>query len=176
MLQIPVFSTKISWKLLILGLLIIGLDQGIKKLTVESIPLINSHYYFYPYNGIGIFKNFLGIEFSINQMTNTGAAWGVLGDYPLPLLTLRTLLILSLLLYLIFFNKKKSLQVPLVLVTAGALSNVFDFFVYGHVIDMFHFVLWHYDFPVFNLADSMISIGIFWLFFLSWKTSHLSFD
>lgn len=46
-----------------------------------------------------------------------------------------------------------------VLVIAGAIGNLVDRFLYGHVID---FVLFHtesWSFAVFNLADSFITIG-----------------
>jgi signal peptidase II len=171
LMQASIPATKLSWKLVLLGLLVVGLDQLIKGWVVTHLPLMDSSFYWYPYGGIGIFKNFLGIEFSLNHITNTGAAWGVLGNYQLPLIILRLFLISGLALYLFRFNKNANWQLPLILITAGAISNVMDFFFYGHVIDMFHFVLGSYDFPVFNLADSAISIGIVWLFFLSWMSS-----
>ncbi len=45
------------------------------------------------------------------------------------------------------------------LIIAGAAGNIFDRFLYGHVID---YILFHTDtwsFAVFNLADSFITIG-----------------
>jgi signal peptidase II len=45
------------------------------------------------------------------------------------------------------------------LIIAGALGNLVDRFLYGHVID---YILFHTDtwsFAVFNLADSFISVG-----------------
>jgi signal peptidase II len=123
--------------------------------------------YWYPYGGIGIFKNLWGIEFSINHMTNKGAAWGLFGHYQLPLLIFRMGLIGGLGVYLFCFNRRFSWQIPLMLILAGAIGNVLDYFLYGHVVDMLHFVLWGYDFPVFNLADSAITIGISSLFLLS---------
>ena len=160
-------QVKVSVSLLLIGLLVLILDQLTKGLVYLYLPVIDSVVYWYPYGGIGIFKNFAGIEFSINHMTNTGAAWGMLGNYQLTLILLRIILIVGLLSYLCYFNQSPSWQFPLILIIAGALGNVIDFFVYGHVVDMFHFVLWGYDFPVFNLADSAISIGIFSLFILS---------
>ncbi|MBA3720842.1 MAG: signal peptidase II [Parachlamydiaceae bacterium] len=153
---------------IVIGLVLL-LDQLTKYFVYKFIPLSQHSYYYYPYGGVGIFKNFLGIEFSINFMTNKGAAWGFLGDYQLPLIIFRLFLIAGTLVYLFFFNKHNSWQIPLLLIVGGAIGNVIDFFSYGYVVDMFHFVLWGYDFPVFNVADSAISIGIGTLFLLSWK-------
>lgn len=121
----------------------------------------------YPYGGIGVFKNFLGIEFSIAHQTNRGAAWGVLTDFQLPLLYLRMALIVTLMVYALWINSNKHWSVPLALIIAGAIGNVCDYFIYGHVIDMLHFILWGYDFPVFNIADSAIFIGISWILLIS---------
>lgn len=117
----------------------------------------------YPYGGVGVFKNFFGIEFSLSHQINHGAAWGVLADYQVPLLYLRIALISLLFFYALFLNKHPERNIPLALIIAGATGNVIDYFVYGHVVDMFHFVLWGYDFPVFNLADSAIFIGVAYL-------------
>lgn len=54
---------------------------------------------------------------------------------------------------------EKWLSVALALVIGGALGNLYDRLVYGHVIDFIHV---HWDnnyFPAFNIADSAISIG-----------------
>lgn len=161
-------SVTVSYSLIMMGLILIVLDQLTKALVYLYLPIMDSSLYWYPYGGIGIFKNWGGIEFSINHMTNTGAAWGILGNYQLPLIILRIGLILGLCFYLFYFNRHSLWQLPLVLIIAGALGNVLDFFIYGHVIDMLHFVIWGYDFPIFNIADSAISIGIASLFFLSW--------
>lgn len=159
---------KVRCSTWLIGLFIILADQFSKYLTVTYLPVQHHSFQTYPYGGIGVFKNFMGIEFSLNHMTNTGAAWGLLGDHQIPLMVFRICLIMGLLFYLSRSNPYPSWQIPFVMVIAGAASNVIDFFVYGHVIDMFHFVLWGYDFPVFNIADSAISVGIFLLFFLSW--------
>ncbi|SMF40712.1 signal peptidase II [Xaviernesmea oryzae] len=45
------------------------------------------------------------------------------------------------------------------LIIAGAIGNLIDGFIYGHVIDyiLFHTATW--SFAVFNLADSFITVG-----------------
>ncbi len=160
-----------QWKnnafLLFIGFLVLFLDQSTKWLVSTYLPMVDSSLYWYPYGGIGVFHNWGGIEFSINHMTNTGAAWGMLGAYPLLLIWTRIGLIIALTIYLFYINQRPVWRIPLLFVIAGACGNVIDYFIYGHVVDMFHFVFWGYDFPVFNIADSAISTGILFLFLLS---------
>ena len=61
------------------------------------------------------------------------------------------------------------MTMPLVLLITGALGNIKDYFLYGHVIDMSHFTFREVDFPVFNVADSAVTVAIFWLIWLSFK-------
>jgi len=151
----------------LIGFIILAADALSKYFTQYYLPLVNPHHFWYPYGGIGIFQNFLGIEFSLNYVLNKGAAWGVFFDYQQQLLYLRIVLISGMLVYFLFINKVKSNEIPLMMIFAGAVGNVIDYFLYGHVIDMFHFVLWGYDFPVFNLADAAIFLGVSWLFIAS---------
>lgn len=149
-------------------ILIVFIADQLSKWWVDAhLPVMKQYWLWYPYGGIPVFKNFLGIEFSITHQINYGAAWGVLADFQIPLLYLRIILTIALVIYLVFFNKHQSWQIPLSLIIAGALGNIVDNFHFGHVVDMFHFVLWGYDFPVFNLADTSIFIGIVWLVIIS---------
>lgn len=117
-------------------------------------------YAFYPYGGVGVFQNILGVEFSLVHTTNTGAAWGWLNEFQIPLLILRIVIILGIVIFFWKFNKNPRLEYPLTLILAGAVGNVIDVYFYGHVIDMFYFNLWGYPFPVFNVADTAISFGV----------------
>ncbi len=146
-----------------IALIIFLADLISKHLTHAYLPVMQRDWLWYPYGGIGVFKDFLGIDFSISHQINRGAAWGILSDYQLPLLYARIALIGALLIYAVFFNKHPNRTIPFALIISGAISNVLDYFIYGHVVDMLHFVLWGYNFPTFNLADSAIFIGICWL-------------
>ena len=48
-----------------------------------------------------------------------------------------------------------------VMVLAGAISNIFDRYLYGAVIDFIEFSIFGYIFPTFNFADALIFIGVF---------------
>lgn len=152
---------------LIIGFFVLVTDILSKYLTHRTLPVMNRDALWYPYGGVGVFKNFFGIEFSISHQINYGAAWGTFAEYQIHLLYLRVALIFGLLIYAIFFNKHEGWRIPLALIIAGALGNVIDYFIYGHVVDMIHFVLWGFDFPVFNIADTAIFLGIASLIIMS---------
>jgi len=152
---------------LLLAILILAADIGTKYATHVYLPLRTWYSMWYPYDGVGVFQNFLGIEFSIIHAINKGAAWGMLSNFQDYLLVFRILLIIGLILYALFINTNKMWVIPLAMIISGALGNVIDFFFYGHVVDMLHFILWGYDFPVFNIADVSIFLGISSLFLIS---------
>lgn len=146
-----------------LGLIILFIDF-ITKYFIHRFLSPMEYSFAYPYGGIAVFRNFLGIEFSITHATNHGAAWGTFAEWQQPLLYLRIALVFGIIGYMLFFNKQRAYLAPLVCITAGAIGNILDYFLYGHVIDMIHFVFWGYDYPVFNIADSAIFLGLAWLF------------
>lgn len=149
------------------GCLVLLADILTKFYVVADIPLVMKSLWFYPYGGIGVFENFYGVQFSIVHATNRGAAWGAFSNMQVPLLVLRILLILFLIGYLAFFNRHRGYVIPICLLIAGATGNVIDYFIYGKVIDMIKFVFWGYHYPIFNIADCAITIGIFWLIMAS---------
>lgn len=161
----------LGWKkgawLLVCGILLFAADVVTKWLTQHDLPLMTESPPVYPYGGIGVLQDFHGIEFSIVYATNKGAVWGILEEYQYPLLALRILLIVGMIIYLLLMNRQPLLDWPFLLIIVGALGNVFDVLVYGHVVDMLFFRLWGWGYPVFNMADSLIFIGVVWLLILS---------
>lgn len=153
---------------ILIGLFILLIDQASKYYTQLYLPLMVDSSPWYPYGGIGVFENFWGIQFSLSYATNKGAAWGAFAEFSGWLFTLRLGLI-GVLVYALA-KAERRLQYPLAMILAGAVGNVLDILFYGHVIDMFHFILWGYDYPVFNVADSAIFCGILLYFFLSRKS------
>lgn len=152
---------------LFIAMLVFVLDFTSKFFTNAHLPIMHRASLWYPYGGIGVFQNFFGVEFSISHQINHGAAWGIFSEHQIYLLYFRIILIGALIVYAFFYNKHAGWGIPLALIIAGALGNVIDYFIYGHVVDMLHFVLWGYDFPVFNIADGAIFLGISILILLS---------
>ncbi len=153
-----------SWKSIafcvFVMLFLFGADAALKAYVHHQLPLAASCMPLYPFGGIEVFRNWHGIDFCLVHVMNKGAAWGIFSSVQDYLLYVRVALIGGLIAYLIFAKASRYRKWSLLLVTVGALSNVVDYFVYGHVVDMFYFILWGYSYPVFNIADSIIFLGI----------------
>jgi signal peptidase II len=147
---------------------LLGLDIGTKIIALSYVPSMLPKLFGYPYGGIPIFEAF-GITFSLNTIVNTGAAWGIFQGHSGLLFFLRMAVVIGLISYLLFFNQDRKPSFPLWLIVIGAIGNGFDYLAYGHVIDFFHFCFWGNSFPIFNMADCYITIGVFFLFLISHK-------
>jgi len=108
----------------------------------------------------------------LTYVENTGAAFGLLrgvdlrfgpvhvdGTLVLGLLSLAVSIWLAL--HLLRRGREHGvwMRIVLTLVLAGAAGNMIDRLRLGYVIDFVHFQVGWFDFPVFNLADAMISVG-----------------
>jgi signal peptidase II len=142
-------------------LALIGADALTKALALRWIPPLNGS--FYPFGGIPVFK-FLGVSCSLNTIANTGVAWGFFANYFPFLLVLRIGVAIALCIYL--FRHQERAHGPLCFILAGAIGNIIDMFFYAHVIDFIHFRFFGWSFPIFNLADSCITVGV--LLLLIW--------
>jgi signal peptidase II len=153
-----------NWKkafvFIAIAVLIFMADAFLKAYIHHNISPINASSPVYPYGGIGVFRGWHGIDFSIVHVINKGAAWGVFASVQEYLLYARVAIIGGLLTYLCFVKASVFRKFSLMLIATGALGNVVDYFVYGHVVDMFYFIFWGYSYPVFNIADSAIFLGI----------------
>ena len=93
--------------------------------------------------------------FHISLVHNRGAAFGFLKNQ-LPLFIAAAFLAVIFIWRALKTNKdNKVYTIALSLILAGALGNLIDRLFYGYVIDFLDFRIW----PVFNIADSAITIG-----------------
>lgn len=94
--------------------------------------------------------------FHITLVYNTGAAFGALAGNNILFALISSAVIIYISVYVISGLKKgRHLSFPLALILAGAVSNLIDRLRFGYVIDFLDFRVW----PVFNVADSAITIG-----------------
>ena len=89
------------------------------------------------------------------------------------------LLILSVIVLFIinkYINKEKlnkSENIIYGMIIGGILGNLFDRLIYGYVIDFIDFKIFGYDYPVFNLADTFIVVGIILLIIISIRKENI---
>ena len=113
-----------------------------------------------------------GTPLALTLTQNTGGAWGILPHGNHYFILFATVAVIALL-----FAYHRMAQVELLvggafaLALGGACGNLLDRLRYGYVVDFFDLRLIHW--PIFNLADSAITIGIILLlvhFFQSART------
>lgn len=96
--------------------------------------------------------------FEITLSYNKGVAFGMLQGFGIYVAPIAALIAVVTAVYS-YRHPKESMwvHVALSLIASGALGNLYDRLVLGRVTDMFYFRL--IDFPVFNVADSCITVG-----------------
>lgn len=134
--------------IIILSIIFLIIDQITKILVVNSLV---------PGENIEIIKNI----FNIIYTNNTGAAFSILLGKRIFLIVV-AVLIIGVLLYYIKRNKieKKIDIIALSFVIGGSLGNLIDRIVRGYVIDFISIKIGNYNFPIFNVADALIVVGV----------------
>jgi len=96
--------------------------------------------------------------FEITLSYNKGVAFGMLQGFGVYMAPIAIVIAIVTGVYS-YRNPKESMwvHVAVSLIASGAIGNLYDRLVLGRVTDMFYFRL--IDFPVFNVADSCITVG-----------------
>lgn len=101
--------------------------------------------------------------FYITYVKNDGAAWNMLSGKQVFLCVLAGAAI-GVMLYFLLKGKRnhgaKMTQAALACMIAGAAGNLIDRLFLNYVRDFLHFYPFGYDFPVFNIADAALTIGV----------------
>lgn len=147
---------KMKKKPYIIAFFFFMIDFFTKQIITKTIDLNQS---------IKVIPNF----FSLTYVKNTGAAWSILKDQRILLLIITVLV-----LFLInkWMNKEtlsKSEELSYGMIIGGILGNLLDRLVTGSVIDFLDFNLFSYNYPIFNLADTFIVIGIILMILISFR-------
>ncbi len=95
---------------------------------------------------------------SLTYHENYGAAFGIMQNMQIFLVTVTGIVILGMLFWMFTGRvKSKFMMWSLALVVAGGIGNLIDRVLNGYVVDYIYFEL--IDFPIFNLADCCVVIG-----------------
>ena len=145
-------------KISILTVILVIVDQIVKFLVSTYL------------NYIDIIPKFLYLSLEKNY----GVAFIMLWNNRLLILIISLLLILFLIYllnkdYLSKGKNNKLLNVTYGLLFGGILGNLIDRIVRGYVIDYIGVYIFNYKFPVFNLADSFITIGVILMIISTFK-------
>ncbi|SMF88342.1 signal peptidase II [Paenibacillus uliginis N3/975] len=133
----------------LIALIVFLVDQGIKYLIATRLEL---------YEQIPVIGDF----FVITSSRNRGAAFGILQDQIWFFIVVTVVVVVGIIWYMkkVKSEGRKLLPTALALVLGGALGNFIDRLVMGEVVDFLQFTFGTYTFPIFNIADSCIVIGV----------------
>ncbi|MCG7873682.1 MAG: signal peptidase II [Candidatus Thiodiazotropha lotti] len=139
----------INW--LWLSFVVILLDQLTKQMADRMLTLYEP-VYVWPI-------------FDLTLLYNKGAAFSFLSDqggwqrWFFTVLAIVVTTVLTIWLWRLK-QQEKWVAVSLSLIIGGAIGNVIDRILFGHVIDFLHFHYQQHYWPAFNIADSAITLGV----------------
>ena len=141
-------STGLRW--LWVTVIVLILDRITKTFAVYYLP---------PYAEVPVMK-----YFNLTLAYNNGAAFSFLdsasGWQGWLFGSIAVLVSIGLLIWLSRLSaRQRGLCLALTLIIGGALGNLFDRLLYGHVIDFLDFYINHWHWPAFNLAYSAVCAG-----------------
>ncbi len=137
---------------LLLAFGVFVLDRLTKWVVAEKIAL---------HENVNVIPGF----FRLTHVQNRGAAFGLFSDspseYKVAVLVLFSLVALVVVSTLLWKNSHRltTTGVGLALILGGALGNLWDRIVTGHVVDFLLFYVGSYQWPAFNVADTAIVVG-----------------
>lgn len=142
-------NNKYNFSVMIpLAIFLIIMDQLAKWIIVKTMA-------------VGDSVSVIGEILEITSHRNYGAAWGMLQNQMIffYIITVVVLVMIG------YFYKKEAvnrplMQLGLVLVFSGAVGNFIDRLFRGNVVDFIDTKIINYDFPIFNIADACLTIGV----------------
>jgi signal peptidase II len=136
-----------------IALVVIILDHITKWLVVKYMELGES---------IPLIENFL----YLTSHRNRGAAWGILQGQMWFFYIVTIIVVIGLIVFIQRTKQNEKLMGwALALMLGGAIGNFIDRLFRKEVVDFINTYIFTYDFPIFNIADSALVIGV-GLFFI----------
>ena len=132
---------------LFITIIILVLDQITKFIIASSMKVGDS---------FEVIPNFL----NITSHRNDGAAWGILSKMGFFFIITIIILVVLIVFYIKEAKNNLLMQIAISLLFAGALGNFIDRVLHGEVVDFVDTYIFGYNFPIFNVADSSLTIGV----------------
>lgn len=146
---------KLVYRYYLIALIVIIIDQFSKWLVVKKMDLLES----FP-----IIENF----FYITSHRNEGAAWGILQGQMIFFYIITIIAVIGIVYVMQKYAKGNQLfSISLSLVLGGAIGNFIDRLFRKEVVDFIDVYIFTYDYPIFNIADSSLVIGVIILFIIT---------
>ena len=140
--------------LLMISLFLLQIDQLSKMFIKNNYPF--SSLKNISGKGNEIIHNF----FYITKLENTGAAWGSFSGNII-LISVISIVVFILLLRFVLKEKLNTYRIIYYsMLFAGIIGNLIDRLFFGYVTDFLNFYIFSYDYPVFNIADIFIVVGV----------------
>ena len=139
--------------------LVVIFDQLTKNIVKTRMELGES------FNILGTFLKFTFVE-------NTGLAFSIKVSN-LGIFTGLSMVASLIVLYYIYKYKDEGVMgyMPLALIFGGAIGNIIGRVLYGKVVDFIDVGISSYRWPVFNIADSSVLVGLVLFLIVSWQTN-----
>ena len=145
-----------SKKTFIIAIIILIIDQISKSLIEIYIPLNES---------LPIIKNF----FSLTVVHNSGGAWSIFSKQTYLFIIFSIISLIILIKFMFSFKNNLRNNIAFALTTGGIISNLADRLFLGYVRDFLDFTIFNYDYPIFNIADISIVLGVLLLIYAIMK-------
>lgn len=140
--------------------LVVIFDQITKQIVRNSMVLGESF-------------DILGNTLRFTFVENKGLAFSIKVSN-LAIFTGLSFIATALVLYYLYKYRNEGINVyiPLALILGGAIGNLIDRVLFSKVVDFIDVGISSYRWPVFNIADSAVSVGLVWFLIASWMMNE----
>lgn len=134
-------------KIIIITIVALLIDQITKLIIRTNFNLLDT-------------KTVINNFFYLTYMKNTGAAFSSFTNNTLFLIIIGIISLIFLIMYLKKAKLNRLSSISYAIILAGIIGNLIDRVFLNGVVDFLSFKIFNYYFPVFNIADTYIVIGV----------------
>lgn len=125
---------------------LVSLDQYTKSIILNYFELYES-------------KTIIDDFFSLTYVQNFGAGFSIMQNARTTFLIITPICLVGFT-YLFIKSNDKLSKTALLLMISGTIGNFIDRIVRVYVVDFLDFIIFGWDFPIFNVADIFLTIGV----------------